>query len=235
MAGRAFSSCSARSSTSRPIQHNLIFSQTFLNLIHIVSQEFVTLKTLLVFLVLSIWFDKIRTWCWSPSPEDSCSTRTYSISDMSIISIENHLNVALISLTIAPSTCIALAILLFIYLYILHVRNNPIRNLHRDRFLENHDTNTNNTPHPHGGNNRGARMPLRRPSILKRISTRFRARKQRDRPALPIIPPVWIPVPSLWLSLRQRVGDGGFGFGRQIQSAGVATRRQRQSQQRLLE
>lgn len=140
---------------------------------------------------------------------------------MSILSVENHINVALISLTVAPSTCLALAVLLFAYLYIIHARNNPIR--HRGRVASNQQQN---------GHNRGAGRPLRRPPFIKRLSARLRTRKQRDRPA---VTPLWVPLTSFWLPLRQRFGNGGFDVRKQIQPAGMASRPRRQPQQRLLE
>src|SRR6266536_6671223 len=134
---------------------------------------------------------------------------------MSIFTIENHFNVALISLTIAPSTALALTLLLFAYLYILHTRNNPIP-------IRGPAITQQQTAHNHG-DNRGVGRPLRRPSFFRRISTRLRTRKRRDQP----VAPLWLPFPSFWLPLRQRLGDRGLGFGRQIQSAGMASRRKR--------
>jgi hypothetical protein len=135
-----------------------------------------------------------------------------------LFTIENHVNLALISLTIAPSTFLALTIVIFTYLYIIHVRNNPL-----PRPAINHDH----------GDNRGARRPVRRPSIFRRITTRLRTRtrKQRARP----VAPLWISFSSLWLPLRHRLGDRGFGIRRQIQSAGLETRGKRTPLQRLLE
>lgn len=135
-----------------------------------------------------------------------------------LFTIENHVNLALISLTIAPSTFIAFTIVSFTYLYIIHVRKNP---LPRAAIYHDHDH----------GDDRGARRPVRRPSIFRRFTTRLRTRKQRARP----IAPPGLPFPSLWLSIRHRLGDRGLGIGRQIQSAGLETRGKRTPVQRLLE
>ena len=140
---------------------------------------------------------------------------------MSIFTIHNNVNVSLISLTIAPSTFLALIILGFAYLYILHVRNNP---LPRAAAIE-------VKPAVNHGHDRGARRPLRRPSFIRRLSARLRTRKQRERP----VTPLWLPLTSLWLPLRHRIRDGGLGLWRSIQPAGVASRGKRQSQLRLLE
>lgn len=137
---------------------------------------------------------------------------------MSILSIENHIHLSLISISVAPSTLLALSVLTFVYLYILHVRNNP-----QPRGETKHTRDH--------GDHRGAGRPLRRPPFVKRLSARFRTRKQRDRP----VAPLWLSFSSLWLPLRHGIRDGGFGFRRQIQSAGMAAGRKRQSQQRLLE
>ena len=140
---------------------------------------------------------------------------------MSLFTIENHINLALISITIAPSTFLALTILAFAYLYIIHVRKNSL-SVPRLQIQE--------APN-NGGDDRAVRGTLRRPPFYRRLSARLRPRKQRDRP----VAPLWLSFSSLWLPIRHRLGDGRFGFGRQIQSAGMATRRKRQSQLRLLE
>ena len=139
---------------------------------------------------------------------------------MSLFTIENHINLALISITIAPSTFLALSILAFAYLYITHVRKNPL-SIPRLQIQA-----LNN-----GGDDRAVRGTLRRPPFYRRLSARLRPRKQRDRP----VAPLWLSFSSLWLPIRHRLGDGRFGFGRKIQSASMATRRKRQSQLRLLE
>ena len=136
---------------------------------------------------------------------------------MSLIAIENHIHLALISLTIAPSTFLAFVVVAFVYLYIVHVRNNPLPRPGID--FDGH------------GHDRGVGRPIRRPSVFRRFSARLRTRKQRDRS----ITPLWIPFPSLWLPLRHRIRERRFDFWRQIQPAGMAPRRKRQSQQRLLE
>jgi hypothetical protein len=136
---------------------------------------------------------------------------------MSLITIENHIHLALISLTIAPSTFLALVVVAFVYLYILHVRNSPLARASIDFNGHGHD--------------RGVGGPVRRPSFFRRLSARLRTRKQRDRP----VAPLWLPFPSLWLPLRHRIRERRFDFWRQIQPAGMAPRRKRQSQQRLLE
>lgn len=138
---------------------------------------------------------------------------------MSIFTIQNNINFSLISLTIAPSTVLALAVLLFVYLYILHVRNNPLAR----PATANH--------YQHYGDNRGAGRPIRRPSFLRRLSGRLRTRKQRDRP----VAPLWLPFSSLWLPLRYQLGRRGISLGRQIQPTRLETGRKRQSKQRLLE
>lgn len=135
---------------------------------------------------------------------------------MPIFTVENNISVALISLTIAPSTFLALTVFLFTYLYILHARKNPLPHAP--------------TPAEDYGNNRGARRPVRRPSIIRRLSARLRTRKQRARP----VAPLWLSFSSLWLPIRHRLGDRRLGIGRQIQSAGLETRGKRPSQQRLL-
>ena len=145
---------------------------------------------------------------------------------MPFIAVENHLNVALFSLTIAPSTAIALTVLLFVYLYIIHVRTVPRPEpYYYDEQEESHDIR-------HGNDNRGAGRPLRRPPLFGRLSTRLRTRKQRTPKP---VAPLWLSLPSFWLPFRQRVGDGRVGVGRQIQPASVETRRKRQPKQRLLE
>jgi hypothetical protein len=105
----------------------------------------------------------------------------------------------------------------FVYLYILHVRNNP-----SPRAAIEHNGH---------GHNRGVGGPVRRPSFFRRVSARLRTRKQRDRP----IAPLWLPFSPLRLQIRHRIGERRFDFWRQIQPAGMAPRRKRQSQQRLLE
>jgi len=138
---------------------------------------------------------------------------------MSIFTIQNNVNFSLISLTIAPSTALALALVLFVYLYILHVRNNPLSR----PATASHD--------PHNGDNRRAGRPVRRPSFIRRLSARFRTRKQRDRP----VAPLWLSFSSLWLPLRYQLGRRGISLGRQIQPARLETGRKRQPKQRLLE
>jgi len=140
---------------------------------------------------------------------------------MSILTIENHLNVnvALVSFTIAPSTFLAFAVLLFAYLYILHVRNNPKPRIEYRPDIQ-----------PHGDDRR-VREPVRRPSLFGGLSGRLRPRKQRPEP----VAPARLPFSSFWLPFRYGLRDGRVGVGRQIQSASMAPRRKRQSQQRLLE
>ena len=136
---------------------------------------------------------------------------------MSLIAIENHIHLALISLTVAPSTFLAFVVVAFVYLYIVHVRNNPLPRSGIDFNGHGHD--------------RGVGRPIRRPSVFRRFSARLRTRKLRDRS----ITPLWVPFPSLWLPLRHRIRERRFDFWRQIQPASMAPRRKRQSQQRLLE
>jgi len=145
---------------------------------------------------------------------------------MPLITVENHVNLSLISLNIAPGTFLAFAVLAFAYLYIIHVRNNPLPRLqvaHIEAQVAAH-----NGPPTH---DRGPGADVRRAPFFRRISARLRTDKQRDRP----VAPLRIPFPSLWLPLRHRLGDGRLGLGRQIQPAGMETRRKRQSKQRLLE
>jgi len=139
---------------------------------------------------------------------------------MSLFTIQNNINFSLISLTIAPSTAIALTLLLFAYLYVLHIRNNPIPRPAR----------ANHNQH-YGDNDRGAGRPVRRPSFIRRLSTRLRARKQRDRP----VAPLWLSFSTLWLPLRYQLGRRGVSLGRQIQPARLETGKRRQPKQRLLE
>lgn len=138
---------------------------------------------------------------------------------MPIFTIENNINLSLISLTIAPSTFLASTVFAFTYLYILHVRNNPLPCAPIE------------PKHDGRNDHRGARKPIRRPSFIRRLSARLRTRKQRARP----IAPVWLSLSSFRLPFRHRLGDRGLGFWRQIQSAGLETRGKRPSQQRLLE
>lgn len=164
---------------------------------------------------------------------------------MPVFTVENHVNVSLISLNIAPSTAIALTVLLFIYLYIIHSRDHPLSDhpkqiqqadprplppIHEPRRIDqNHD-------HDY----RRAGRALRRPPFFGRLTTRLRApaRKQRDR-ALPaptaVVPPsLWLSFPSFGLPFGgQRGGPGP--VDRQILPAGVETRRKRKEKQRLLE
>src|SRR4051794_28584598 len=119
---------------------------------------------------------------------------------MPIFTVEQHFNFALISLTIAPSTFLALTVFSFTYFYIIYTRNNP---------LPRGALNSKSTPAEYD-DNRGTRRPFRRPSFFRRFSARLRTRKQqRARP----IPPFWLSFPSLWIPLRQRIGNGGLGIG----------------------
>lgn len=150
---------------------------------------------------------------------------------MPLLTVENHVNLSLISLNIAPGTFLAFAVLAFAYLYIIHVRNNPQPRL-QVAHIAAHQV---QGPVQHNGApalDRGAGARIRRPPLIKRISARLRTNKQqRDQP----IAPLRLPFPSLWLPLGRRLGYGRLDLGRQIQPAGVAPRRKRQSKQRLLE
>lgn len=150
---------------------------------------------------------------------------------MSILTIENHINVALLSFTIAPSTFLAFAVLLFAYLYILHIRNNP-----KPRIIEQYRPEI-QAAIPYGvEDHRGNGRHIRRPSLYTRLSGRLRTYKQRDRPE-PAVRQATSPLAAFWLPFRNGFRDGG--VRRQIQSAGVVQRRSResktQSRQRLLE
>lgn len=126
---------------------------------------------------------------------------------MPLFSVENHFHVALLSITIAPSTFLGCALLFFAYNYILHIRNNPVPTRPARRPID-HDS----------GNDRRVGKPVRRPSIFGRFSARLRTNKQRDRPFTPL----WLPFTSFWLPFRrQRVGDGRVDVRRQIQPASV--------------
>lgn len=155
---------------------------------------------------------------------------------MPFVTVENHVNLSLINLTVAPGTFLAFVVLAFTYLYILHARNNPVpprarRQTRVTYFQPEQDHSLQNAAPAH---DRRAGADVRRSPFAKRFYARFRAHKQRDTPAVPVSP-LWLPFTSFWLPLRQRIGDGRVGVGRQIQSTSVATRRKRQPKQRLLE
>ncbi len=151
---------------------------------------------------------------------------------MPLLTVENHVNLSLISLNVAPGTFLAFAVLAFTYLYILHTRNNPLPRPHRE--VTYFQAEREHLLQDAATHDRRVGADVRRAPFLRRISARLRTNKQRDRPAV-AVPPLWLPFSSLWLPLRQRIGDGRLGVGRQIQSTSVATRRKRQSKQRLLE
>lgn len=161
--------------------------------------------------------------------EHEVQISTGSPEDMGFIDVENHIHVSLISLHIAPSTFFAFAILLFVYLYIIHVRNYPKQRIeYRPQPIAQPVPATN-------VDDRRVGRPLRRPSFFGGLSSRLRARKQRNPPQPQSIaaPPLWLPFAALRLPFRHGLGD--VSIRRQIQPAGMATRRKRQSKQRLLE
>lgn len=136
---------------------------------------------------------------------------------MPLFTVQNNINLALISITIAPSTAIALSVLSLTYLYIIYTRAHPLES-RTPLSLE-------------YGNDRGARRPLRRPPLLKRLAARLRERKrQRDGPQ----PLLWLPFAPQWLPLRLGIRARA-QRGREVQSAGVAPSGRRRTQQRLLE
>lgn len=151
---------------------------------------------------------------------------------MTLFTIENHLNVSLLSVAIAPSTFLALTVLFFAYVYVVYLHRHPLPRAENFQLIE---TRTQRqalavepTRHDH---DRRDGNHLRRPSYLRRVSGRLRTHKQRDKP----VAPLWLPFPSLWLPFGDKLRDGRVGVGRQIQPAGVETRRKRKTQQRLLE
>lgn len=158
---------------------------------------------------------------------------------MSILTIENHINIALLSITIAPSTFLALVVLGFTYLYILHVRNNPlprVQPIHQAELapvrVANRDGDVN------------GRLPKRngRPSLVKRISSGLRTPRQQRLPPrpLPLAESAFrVPFSSLWLPLvrgQQRLGvrDVDERVQQQIQPARVEGKQRRREKQRLL-
>ena len=161
---------------------------------------------------------------------------------MPIFTVENHVNVSLISLHIAPSTAIVLTILLFIYLYIVHSRDYPLSDVTKRvqeiqspaAILEPRRNGQNHDP-----NYRRAGRSLRRPPFFGRFASRFRAStgKQRDRtlPAPAVFPSsLWVSFPSFGLPFGGQRG-GSERLDRQIFPAGLETRRGRKEKQRLLE
>lgn len=157
---------------------------------------------------------------------------------MSILAIENRFNVALISITIAPSTFLALSTLTFAYFYVVHARDNPQPRRRSTEPQQAQQQNIKNSRVKHGHLQASrARDPLRRPSFFRRLTARLRARQQR-RPALPMpAPEPWLSLTSLGFPLGQRLRlplPGALGFQREVQPSRVEARRPRQPQQRLL-
>lgn len=162
---------------------------------------------------------------------------------MFMFTVENHVQLSLISLTVSQSTCYGLAVILCVYLYIIHVRKHPLPRSSPDQ-IDPYGHVRNGRERQHG-DHRGARRALRRTSIFRRFAAGLRTREQqRARPeALPPPLPVpeenslWLPFSTFWLPerSRQRVGNGRLGVERAIQPPGVETRRKRSTQQRLLE
>lgn len=158
-----------------------------------------------------------------------------------LFTIQNEIHLSLFNVNIAPSTLIACASLTASYFvlttYIRDPRSRPDqsstdianRDLHPQRIAP--------TKHEH---DRGVRRLIRRPSIFRRVTARFRANKQRTRDGTALYHESlslksfasFTSVASL-LSLRDRLGfgNGGFdSFGGRIQSTGVEKNQRRIAQ-----
>lgn len=141
-----------------------------------------------------------------------------------LFTITNEINLALISIDIAPSTLIALSTLTATYLYITQHPKPFTSSLNtiKDALKGANKDDDDNDPRP--------RPPVRRPSLLRRLTRRLRARKQRAIAvaALPE-PSYWaLSLASLGLPLRQRPGVGPRrqpkSLWRRIQPPGLAAR-----------
>lgn len=161
-----------------------------------------------------------------------------------LFTIQNEIHLSLFNVNIAPSTLIACASLTASYFvlttYIRDPRSRPDqsstdianRDLHPQRIAP--------TKHEH---DRRVRRLVRRPSIFRRITARFRANKQRTRDGTALHHESlslksfasfasFTSIASL-LSLRDRLGFGNGGldsFGGRIQSAGVEKNQRRIAQ-----
>jgi hypothetical protein len=138
-----------------------------------------------------------------------------------LFTVTNEINFALVAIDIAPSTLIALSTLTATYFYITRDKQLPIAAAPTTTSI--------NSLAQHGHDPR-ARRPLRRPSLLRRLTSRLRTRKQRARAIAPLpAPNQWsLSLAPLWLQVRGiGLGQRGEPFWRRIQPAGVAPRKER--------
>ena len=139
---------------------------------------------------------------------------------MSILSIENHVQFSLISLTVPPSTTLAIIILILAYFYILHIRKNPLphhrqQHFQQPNFQEDHvyDAQALNEQQQQVKNSKRLiqstpgrdRRNVLRPSIVERVCDRFREsslQRASDKPNRLRLP--FSSLSSLWLPSKQR-------------------------------